>query len=51
MIPIETIPGIKGGVMGDRSGGGNSSIYLIIHCKNHCKCYNVSTPGTEIINR
>jgi hypothetical protein len=34
MIPAETVPGIKGGEMGERSGVGNSSMMYLIHCKN-----------------
>jgi hypothetical protein len=44
MIPVETVPGIRGGGRGESSGGGNQ-VYLI-HCKNLCKCYNVPTPST-----
>jgi hypothetical protein len=38
LIPIETIAGIRGGGMGERSVVGNSSIIYLIHCKNICKC-------------
>jgi hypothetical protein len=47
MIPVETVPGIKEGGMGERSGGrGNSTFIYLIHCKNLCKCYDVPTPST-----
>jgi hypothetical protein len=38
LIPVETVPGIGGGRMKERSG------YLI-----HCKCYNVPPPRTTTI--
>jgi hypothetical protein len=40
MIPVETVPGIGGGV--------NSNMTYLIHCKNFCKCYNVPPPSTTI---
>jgi hypothetical protein len=36
------------GGMGERSGGGNSSIIYLILCKNLCKFYNVPAPSTTI---
>jgi hypothetical protein len=48
MIPVETVPGIRGGEMGQRSGGGESKNDILIHCKNLCKCYNVPTLNTTI---
>jgi hypothetical protein len=51
MRPVETVPGIRGGGMGERSGGGgNSSMIYLIHCKNLCKCYDVLTPRTIFKN-
>jgi hypothetical protein len=43
MIPVETVPGIRGGGMRKRSvwGGWNSSMIFLIHCKSLYKCYNV----------
>jgi hypothetical protein len=37
MIPVETIPGIRGVGKGERSGRENSSMVYMIHCKNLCK--------------
>jgi hypothetical protein len=42
MIPVETVPGIRGVVE-------NSSMMYLKHCNNLCKCYNVPTPSTTII--
>jgi hypothetical protein len=42
-IPVETIPGIWGGVEGV-----NSSMIYLIQCKNLCKCHNVPPPSTTI---
>jgi hypothetical protein len=41
MISVETIPGIGGGEMKKSSGGVNSSMVCLIHCKNLSKYYNV----------
>jgi hypothetical protein len=39
-----SVPGVRGGKIGERSGGGeNSSTIYFIHYKNLCKCYNVPT--------
>jgi hypothetical protein len=46
MLPVETDPGIRGGRVEKRSGGGNSSMIYWIHCENLYKGYNVSTPST-----
>jgi hypothetical protein len=43
MIPVETVPGIRGGGMGERSRGGNSSMIYLIYCKHLCKCYGILT--------
>jgi hypothetical protein len=49
MIPVETVPGIRGVGMGEiRGGGRNSSVIYLTYCKNLCKCYNVSTLRTTI---
>jgi hypothetical protein len=37
MRPIETIPGMGGGGIKENDSGGDE-----IHCKNFCKCHNVS---------
>jgi hypothetical protein len=34
MIPVETVPVIRGRGMGERSGGGNSRMIYLIHGKN-----------------
>jgi hypothetical protein len=48
MIPVETVPGIKGGRRGERSRGEwNSSMIYLIHCKNFCKFYNVPHPTQQ----
>jgi hypothetical protein len=48
MITVETVPGIDGGGMKESSGGVNSSMIYLIHCKNLCKCYNVPPPCAKI---
>jgi hypothetical protein len=51
MIPVETTPGIEGGGWGGRRRmveHVNSCMTYLIHCKNLCKCYNVSPPITTI---
>jgi hypothetical protein len=40
IIPVENIPGIRGGV--------KSSMIYLIHCKNLCKCHNVLPPSRAI---
>jgi hypothetical protein len=45
---VATAPGIRREGVGERSGGGNSSIIYLIHCKSLCKCYNVPTPSTTV---
>jgi hypothetical protein len=47
MKPIETVPGIRGGEIKESSGGVNSSMVYLIHCKNLCKCYNVPYPAQQ----
>jgi hypothetical protein len=37
MIPVETVP----------VEGVNSSVIYLIHCKNHCKCYNSTKAGDQ----
>jgi hypothetical protein len=48
MIPVETVPGIKGWGLGESSGRRNSSMLYLIHCKKLCTSYNVHTPSTTI---
>jgi hypothetical protein len=48
MRPVETVPGIRGGKMGERSGGRNSSMIYLIYYKNLCKCYSVHTVSTAM---
>jgi hypothetical protein len=50
MIPVVTVPGIRGQGMGKRSRGRNSRMIYLTHGKNLCKCYNVPTPSTTIKN-
>jgi hypothetical protein len=42
VIPDETVPGIR---RGDKRAveGMNSNMIYLIHCKNLCKCYSVSS--------
>jgi hypothetical protein len=40
MIPVQTIPGMGGGV--------NSSMIYLIYCKSLYKCHNISLPSTTI---
>jgi hypothetical protein len=47
MTLVETVPGIRRGEMKESSGGFEFRIYLV-HCKNLCKCYNVSPSSTTI---
>jgi hypothetical protein len=48
MIPVETIPGIRGGGIKERDKGVNLSMIYLVHCKNLCKCHNVPPPSTAI---
>jgi hypothetical protein len=49
VIPVETVPEIRGGGMKESSGEGlNSSMIYLMHCKNLCKCHNVHLPSTTI---
>jgi hypothetical protein len=48
MIPVETVPGIRGGGWRREVEGVNSSLIYLIHCKNLHKCYNVPIPSTTI---
>jgi hypothetical protein len=45
MIPVEAVPGIRGGEMWESSGRVNSCKIYLLHCKNLCKCYNVPHPA------
>jgi hypothetical protein len=47
MIPVETVPGIRGGGNERECGKGKSSRIYLIHCKSLCKCYNVSQSSTD----
>jgi hypothetical protein len=51
MIPVETVPVIRGGGMRDRRRVGNSRMLYLIHFKNLCKCYNVPIPSITIIKQ
>jgi hypothetical protein len=49
MIPVETVPGIRGGgAKGEWWRGRNSSLIYLIHCKNLCKCHSVPPPSTSV---
>jgi hypothetical protein len=49
MIPVETVPGIRGGRMKESSGEGEFKYDIFDTCKNLCKCYSVPPPSTTII--
>jgi hypothetical protein len=49
MMLVENVPGIRGRGIKESSGGVNSSVIYLIHCKNLCKCHNVY-PFSTIIN-
>jgi hypothetical protein len=46
MMPVETVPRIRGRGVAERSGRVNSSMIYLKHCMNLCKCYNVLPPTT-----
>jgi hypothetical protein len=48
MIPVETVPGIRGRGWGRKVKRGNLNIIYLIHCKNLYKCYNIPIPSTTI---
>jgi hypothetical protein len=48
MIPVESIPGMRGGRWKRAEEGVNSSMIYLIHCKNFCKCHNVPSPSITI---
>jgi hypothetical protein len=48
MIPVGTLPGLRGGGGKRAEEGVNSSVYLL-HCKNLWKYSNVSLPRTTTI--
>jgi hypothetical protein len=48
MIPVDTVPGIRGEGMKESSGGVNSSMIYLIHCKNLCKCHSVPHPAQQL---
>jgi hypothetical protein len=41
VVPVETVPGIRGGVDEREMEGVIASMIYLIYCKNLCKCYNV----------
>jgi hypothetical protein len=45
MIPVETIPGIRGWGIRERGRGNEFNMIYLIHCKNLCKCHNVPHPA------
>jgi hypothetical protein len=47
MIPVGIVPGIGGGGIKETSGGVKSSIIYLMHCKNPCKCHNISPTSTN----
>jgi hypothetical protein len=49
MIPVETVPGIRGEGMGESDGESEFKYDVFdIHCKNLCKCFNVPLPSITI---
>jgi hypothetical protein len=48
MIPVETVPRIRGREDKRAVEGVNLSMIYLIHCKNLCKCYSVPIPSTII---
>jgi hypothetical protein len=46
MKPVETVPGIRGGKMGESSGGGDSPTINLLHFKILYKCCSVLPPST-----
>jgi hypothetical protein len=47
MMPVESVPIIRRGEMGEKRRGWNSSMIYLIHCKNLCKCYSVPHPAQK----
>jgi hypothetical protein len=39
VTPVETVPGIRGGGIKERGGGGDFNMVYLIYCKNLCKCH------------
>jgi hypothetical protein len=48
IIPVETVPRIRGEGMKESGGEGEYSMIYLIHCKNLCKCHNVPPTSTII---
>jgi hypothetical protein len=50
LIPVETVPGIRGEGMKESARGVNSNMIHLLHCKNFCKCkcHNVPPPSKTI---
>jgi hypothetical protein len=48
MTPVETIPEMEGGGIKEGSGGVNSSMIDLLHCKNLCKCHNVPHQAQQL---
>jgi hypothetical protein len=46
MIPVETIPGMRGRGYGRMMERVNSCMTYFTHCKNFCKCHNVPPLST-----
>jgi hypothetical protein len=51
MIPVETVSAIRGVGLGERSGGGNSNMIYLKHCKNLCKSYKCVPPPSTTIKK
>jgi hypothetical protein len=49
IIPVETVPGIRGVGMIERSGGDEFKYDILIYCKNLPKCYRVLPSSITII--
>jgi hypothetical protein len=43
MILVETVTGTRGGGIKESSGGVNSNVIYLVHCKNFCKCQCTTT--------
>jgi hypothetical protein len=46
MIPVETVPGVRGGGMKETGGGGEFKYDVFVKNVYECKCHNVPPPST-----
>jgi hypothetical protein len=51
MIPVETVPGIRRGGMGESSGGGEFKYDRFDILQETCKCYNVPISRSTTIKK